>query len=182
MSALAIPTLVAAAAALSAATFLGPRDARAGEPAALPVLMSPAWAAATCDAWNADPVLTDGLAESGWAANDAGRGYKVMYIYRSDCEDSARVELRIIQKDDKAWCEYGGAVVTEADYKVDYEMWAKTDRWTQMGDGEYGPMKGMLTGRLRFKGPEGEAMGNMGPFANFLVLVGAVDSSIDSCP
>ena len=45
-----------------------------------------------------------------------------------------------------------------------------------MGKGEYGPMKAMMLGRLGFDGPMLEAMGNMGPFANFLLLVGKVPS------
>jgi putative sterol carrier protein len=60
-------------------------------------------------------------------------------------------------------------------------MHAKTERWKQMGAGEYGPMKAMMLGRLSFSGPYGEAMGNMGPFTNFLLLVGKVPGS-DACP
>ena len=37
-------------------------------------------------------------------------------------------------------------------------------------------------GRLGFKGPKVEAMGNMGPFSNFLLLVGKVESDVSSCP
>ena len=44
--------------------------------AAEPVLMSADWGPAACDAWNADPVLTDKLVESGWVKNDAKRGFK----------------------------------------------------------------------------------------------------------
>ena len=51
-----------------------------------------------CEAWNKDPVLTDKLVESGWMKNDAGRGFKVMHIYRSDCGDSAAAELRVALK------------------------------------------------------------------------------------
>ncbi len=45
-----------------------------------PVLMSTEWARAMCAAWNADPVLTRQLVESGWVKNHAGRGYKVMQL------------------------------------------------------------------------------------------------------
>ncbi len=51
--------------------------------AADPVLMSAEWGTAACAAWNADPVLTKELVESGWIKNDEGRGFKVMQVYRS---------------------------------------------------------------------------------------------------
>ena len=51
-----------------------------------------------------------------------------------------------------------------------------------MGKGEYGPMAAMMFERLGFDGPMGEAMGNMGPFENFLLLVGKVPSDTGSCP
>ena len=38
-----------------------------------------------------------------------------------------------------------------------------------------------MFGRLGFDGPMGEAMGNMGPFANFLLLVGKVPSDTEAC-
>jgi putative sterol carrier protein len=51
-----------------------------------------------------------------------------------------------------------------------------------MGEGKYGPMKAMMLRRLKFTGPKMEAMGNMGPFTNFLLLVGTVPSDTSSCP
>ncbi len=148
-----------------------------------PVLMSAAWAAQACDAWNADAVLTGDLAESGWIENDKGRGYKVMQVYRNDCGEKPTAELRVSLKDGKAMCVYGGAVETaEPDGGADYVMNASTERWQEMGANEYGPMKAMMMGRLKFSGPYGEAMGNMGPFKNFLLLVGKVPASTASCP
>jgi putative sterol carrier protein len=61
-------------------------------------------------------------------------------------------------------------------------MYAETERWQQMGAGEYGPMKAMMFNRLKFDGPMWEAMKNMGPFKNFLLLVGKVPSDTASCP
>ncbi len=148
-----------------------------------PVLMSPDWAEQACNAWNEDPVLTEKLFESGWIKNDKDRGYKVMHLYRTDCADSQKVELRISMRDGKAKCTHGGNVtITDLDKKVDYVMHAKTNRWIEMGAGKYGPMKAMMFRRLKFKGPKGEAMGNMGPFKNFLLLVGVVPSDTSSCP
>lgn len=148
---------------------------------AAPILMSSDWAKSACEAWNADAVLTDKLDD--WIKNDKARGYKVMHIYRSDCENAAKVELRIENKDGKAWCVYGGNVEhTELDSGADYLMHAETKRWQEMGAGEYGPMKAMMFNRLKFTGPKMEAMGNMGPFGNFLKLVGKVDSDAGSCP
>ncbi|HQR25120.1 MAG TPA: SCP2 sterol-binding domain-containing protein [Steroidobacteraceae bacterium] len=147
-----------------------------------PAFMSGPWGVAACDAWNQDPVLTTELVKSKWVKNDAGHGYKVLQLYRSDCGDKPTVELRIALKDDKAQCIYGGPVETqELDGDVDYVMHATTERWHQMGAGEYGPMKAMMFGRLHFSGPMGEAMGNMGPFGGFLKLAGKVPGSA-TCP
>ena len=151
--------------------------------AADPVLMSAEWAAAACAAWNADPVLTRDLVESGWIGNDKGRGFKVMQVFREDCGDRPSAELRVALEDGKALCVFGGAVETKPpDPGADYVMFATTERWQEMGRGEYGPMKAMAFGRLGFKGPKMEAMGNMGPFTNFLLLVGKVDADVSTCP
>jgi putative sterol carrier protein len=150
---------------------------------ATPVLMSAEWGEAACAAWNADPVLTRDLVESDWIKNDKGRGFKVMQVFREDCGDEPSAELRVSLRDGKAECIYGGAVQTaKLDSGADYVMYAETQRWLEMGRGEYGPMKAMTFGRLGFKGPRMEAMGNMGPFSNFLLLVGKVPSSTDTCP
>lgn len=149
---------------------------------AAPVMMSPEWAQGMCEAWNADTTLTDKLAQSGWTKNDKGRGYKVMQIYRTDCAESPRIEMRVSEKDGKAVCVYGGKAESKLDSSADYLMWADTGRWLEMGKGEYGPMRAMFFQRLRFDGPMGEAMGNMGPFESFLLLVGKVPGDNSSCP
>jgi putative sterol carrier protein len=155
----------------------------AGAAAAQPVLMSPEWAQAACLAWNRDAVLTDKLAESGWVKNDKGRGYKVMQVLRTDCGEKPTAEMRIALKSDKAMCVYGGKVETaQLDSGADYVMSATSARWLEMGRGEYGPMKAMMFGRLGFSGPKMEAMGNMGPFENFLLLVGKVPGSTQTRP
>ena len=167
--------LIARAACL---TLLAAGTAQAAESA----LMSGDWGLAACAAWNADPVLTDKLVESGWIKNDKGRGYKIMQVYREDCDEKPTVELRVSLKDGKAQCTYGGPVQgAKLDGGADYLMHATTMRWREMGAGEYGPMKAMMFGRLSFSGPYGEAMGNMGPFTNFLLLVGKVPAG-DACP
>jgi len=145
------------------------------------VFMSADWAELTCEAWNGDEELTGKLGK--WMQNDLDRGFKIMQIYRRDCEDSPRVEMRIEDRGGSTECVYGGAVkVEELSPKADYLMFADTQRWQEMGAGKYGPMKAMLFGRLKFKGPKGEAMNNMGPFGNFLVLTGQVPSNAEVCP
>ena len=150
---------------------------------ALPA-MSPSWAEQMCSAWNADGTLTGKRVESGWIKNDGGRGFKSMQIWRSDCPSSAHIEMRIALKDGKAWCVHGGAAGEQQalDRGADYQMWAETARWREMGDGQYGPMKAMMFKRLEFDGPRLEAMGNMGPFENFLRLVGKVPGNWEGCP
>lgn len=149
---------------------------------AAPVMMGPEWAQGMCQAWNADPELTTKLVESDWVNNNKKRGFKVMQIYRADCEGSPRIELRVSEKNGKAVCVYGGKAETKLDSDVDYLMWADTPRWIEMGKGEYGPMRAMFFQRLRFDGPMGEAMGNMGPFESFLLLVGKVPGDMATCP
>lgn len=154
----------------------------AGSAWAAPGLMSDEWAHDACAAWNADATLTNKLQESGWVANDKKRGYKVLQVYRKDCKESPRVELRIASKDGKAMCVAGGKSDSTLDFGADYAMSADTSRWLEMGRGEYGPMRAMMFGRLSFDGPMGEAMGNMGPFESFLLLVGKVPSEAAACP
>ena len=64
-----------------------------------------------------------------------------------------------------------------ADKRVE-SGWVKNDE----GRGDYGLMKAMMFGRLESSGPKMEAMGNMGPFENFLLLVGKVPGNTQSCP
>ena len=64
-----------------------------------PAVMSGEWGPAACAAWNADPVLTKDLVDSGWIKNDKGRGYKVLQVYRSDCDDKPTMELRVALQD-----------------------------------------------------------------------------------
>jgi putative sterol carrier protein len=157
--------------------------ALAGAVAAQPVLMSAEWAQSACEAWNKDAVLTDQLVESDWVKNDGGRGHKVMQVFRKDCGQAPTAEMRVALKENKAQCVYGGKVETaKLDSGTDYVMSADTARWLEMGRGEYGPMRAMMFGRLEFSGPMLEAMGNMGPFGNFLLLVGKVPSTASSCP
>ena len=145
--------------------------------------MSEPWAKAMCEAWNADAALTSKLVESDWIKNDAGRGFKAMQVYRADCPKSARIEMQISLKDNKAMCTYGGGAKTTAlNASADYLMWAETARWREMGAGEYGPMRAMMFNRLKFAGPKMEAMGNMGPFESFLLLVGKVPGDWATCP
>ena len=144
-------------------------------------LMSTEWTAQACDAWNKEAILTNGLAEK-WIKNDKGRGYKIIQMYRTDCGDEYKTEIKIIEKDGKAMCVYGGKAQSTPNYDVDYLMHAETKRWGEMGAGEYGPMKGMMFGRLKFSGPKMEAMGVMGPFEAFLLLVGKVPGDTGSCP
>jgi putative sterol carrier protein len=157
--------------------------ALAAPAAGAPVMMSAQWAKDACDAWNKDDVLTDKLVDSGWIKNDAGRGFKVMHVARADCGDRPTAELRIALKDGKAACVFGGAPsMATLDTSADYAMKADTARWMEMGKGEYGPMRAMMLGRLGFDGPRIEAMGNMGPFENFLLLVGKVPGESTACP
>ena len=148
---------------------------------AAPAMMSPEWTAQACDAWNKDAALTNGLADQ-WIKNDKARGYTISHLYRTDCGEATKTELKIMGKDGKAMCVYGGAVQnTNMDHAVDYTMHATTARWNEMGAAEYGPMKAMMFGRLKFSGPKTEAMTVMGPFEAFLQLPGKIPGD-KACP
>jgi putative sterol carrier protein len=145
-------------------------------------LMSEEWTASACEQWNKTPALVDELANS-WIKNDGGKGYKVIHLYRTDCGEATQTEMRIAPKDSKAACVYGGKVQNNRlDSSVDYTMHATTERWGEMGRGDYGPMRAMMFGRLEFDGPKMEAMGVMGPFEGFLLLVGKVAGETNACP
>jgi putative sterol carrier protein len=146
-------------------------------------LMSVEYIKQFCDAWNADELMTTGLANSEWVDNDGDKGFKIIQLYRRDCPDSPRVEMQFERADDKAMCVYAGKVENpDLDRSADYEMFADTKRWIEVGNGDYGPMKAMMLGRLKFKGPKIEAMGNMGPFKNFLLLFGKFPADPTTCP
>ncbi len=161
---------------LALAALAGTSAAQAATP-----LMSAEWAAQACQSWNTNPVLTDELAEK-WIKNDGGRGYKLMHMYRTDCGEATKVEMKIVPQGGKAICAYGGKIVnTKLDDSMDYVMHAETKKWREMGAGEYGPMRAMMFGRLKFEGPKGEAMKVMGPFEQFLLIPGKVAGD-DACP
>jgi len=144
-------------------------------------LMSSDWAAQACSYWNTNPALTTVLAER-WATNDGGRGYKVIHMYRTDCGEGTKVEMTISTKGGKTTCAYAGPIKHNTlNYDMDYLMHAETKRWKEMGAGEYGPMRAMMFGRLKFEGPKGEAMKVMGPFEQFLLIPGKVPGE-DQCP
>lgn len=147
--------------------------------------MDAAWASQFCKAWNANATLTKGLGGDAWAKNDAGRGYKVIQLYRSKCGEKTKVELELSNKDGKAICTYGGAAKhSKLNYDVDYLMYSDDEGWTCMGEGKFGcgAMGAMMSGTLKFQGPKGEAMGVMGPFDDFLTLTGKVPGDKAACP
>lgn len=149
---------------------------------AAPSLMGTEWATAACEQWNRTPTLLDGLAAD-WIKNDGAKGFKVIHLYRTECGEPSQVELRIAAKDGKAQCVYGGAVQNATmNTSVDYTMHASTQHWGEMGRGQYGPMRAMIFGALQFTGPKMEAMGVMGPFESFLLLVGKVPGETSACP
>ncbi len=144
-------------------------------------LMSSEWAAKACESFNSNPILTNELGEK-WIKNNGGRGFKIIHMYRTDCGDKVKVEMKIVQQGAKAFCAYGGKVQhTNMNDDMDYVMHAETKRWHEMGAGEYGPMRAMMFGRLKFDGPKGEAMSVMGPFEQFLLLPGKVPGEA-ACP
>jgi len=137
-----------------------------------------------CEAWNNNATLTKELAD--WSTNNKDRGYKLIQIYRTQCNEESKIQLNIVNKGGKAVCEYGGKPDgKKADYSVDYIMHATDDDWTCMGKSSFGcgAMGAMMSGKLKFTGPKVEAMSVMGPFGSFLELTGSVAATkSETCP
>jgi len=146
--------------------------------------MDKTWAKNMCDAWNKSDTLTTGLGK--WSTNNKDRGYKLIQIYRTQCNTESKIQLNIINKDGKAVCTYGGKPDgKKVDTDVDYIMNADDEDWTCMGKGSFGcgAMGAMMSGKLKFEGPKGEAMTVMGPFGAFLELTGSVEGvKGQTCP
>ncbi|MDW8237538.1 MAG: SCP2 sterol-binding domain-containing protein [Aquificaceae bacterium] len=141
------------------------------------IFMDDVYAKMLCDAWNKTPQLVDNLGKSESWSQIAERK---LFLYREDCPNSKQIQLTIKNEDSKARCVYGGFAKDQRS-KDDFLMYAQTSRWLEMGAKAYGPMKAMMTNRLKFEGPRGVAMKNMGPFEAFLDLI---DQQSDSskCP
>ncbi|RMG36835.1 MAG: sterol-binding protein [Gammaproteobacteria bacterium] len=143
------------------------------------------WAKQACDAWNKSETLTQELGGDNWAGNNGGRGYKIIRLYREKCGPGSAVQLTISQQDGKAICTYGGKPTDEKlNDDMDYLMWATYDDWQCMGRGDWGcgAMGAMMTGKLNFQGPKGEAMGVMGPFNAFLQMMDDIPGDASQCP
>jgi putative sterol carrier protein len=141
--------------------------------------MSAEWAAEACKGWNANPELTSNAKMAdGWIKNDKGRGYKTIHMYRTECGEAGKVEMKIQSQGGKAICTYGGPVAAKSmDYDVDYLMHAKTDDWLS----KMNPATAMMFGDLKFTGPKIEAMKVMGPFTEFLHLAAKIPGD-KACP
>jgi hypothetical protein len=53
------------------------------------------WAKKACDGWNNNATLTNELGGDEWAANDGGRGYKLIQMYRDECGADSKVQINI---------------------------------------------------------------------------------------
>ncbi len=156
--------------------------------------MDAAWANKACAAWNASPILTQQLSNTDtddegdgyeWAKNDAGRGYKLVQMYRTSCGANTKIQLTIQDKGGKAMCTSAGKPDGKAmNFKVDYLMHATDKNWDCMGKGSFGcgAMGAMMSGKLKFQGPKVEAMKVMGPFESFLQVAGKTAGDKASCP
>ncbi|MCS7307902.1 MAG: SCP2 sterol-binding domain-containing protein [Aquificaceae bacterium] len=143
-----------------------------------PVFMDGEYAKALCETWNKTPQLSEQLGKSeSWVAVPERK----LFIYREDCGDGKQIQLTIKNEGGKAQCVYGGPARDKRG-KDDFLMYAETKRWLEMGKKEYGPMKAMMLNRLKFEGPKGVAMKNMGPFEAFLDIVDNPPHDAGKCP
>lgn len=149
-----------------------------GSSFAVPVFMDGEYAKALCDVWNKTPQLVGELGKSeSWIAVPERK----IFIYREDCGDTKQIQLTIKNEQGRAVCVYGGPAKDRRGPN-DFLMYAETKRWLEMGRKEYGPMKAMMFGRLKFEGPKGVAMRNMGPFEAFLDIVDEPPHDANKCP
>lgn len=141
--------------------------------------MSAEWAVQACEGWNKNSELTSNpKMATGWIKNDKGRGYKTIHMYRTDCGEATKVEIKIQPQGGKAICTYGGPVAAKSmDYDSDYLMHATTKDWLS----KMNPATAMMFGDLKFTGPKIEAMKVMGPFTEFLHLAAQVPGD-SACP
>ena len=156
--------------------------------------MDATWAQKACNAWNASSTLTTELVDVdvndhgggySWIKNNAGRGYKLVQMYRSSCGEASKIQLTIQEKDGKAMCVAAGKPDGKAiNLAVDYIMHASDANWACMGRGSFGcgAMGAMMSGKLKFKGPKMEAMKVMSPFEAFLKVAGSTAGDKSSCP
>ena len=143
-----------------------------------PVFMDGEYAKALYEAWNKTPQLSEQLGKSeSWVAVPERK----LFLYREDCGDAKQIQLTIKNEGGKAVCVYGGPAKDKRG-KDDFLMYAETKRWLEMGRKEYGPMKAMMLRRLKFEGPKGVAMKNMGPFEAFLDMVDNPPHDASRCP
>jgi putative sterol carrier protein len=142
------------------------------------VFMGPKYAKELCEVWNKTPRLTEELGKSeSWTAVPERK----IFLYREDCSPDKQIQLTIRNEGNKAVCVYGGPAKDKRG-KDDFLLYAQTKRWEEMGRGEYGPMRAVMFGRLKFEGPKGVAMKNMGPFEAFLTALGKPSYDASKCP
>jgi putative sterol carrier protein len=142
------------------------------------VFMGPEYAKELCEVWNKTPRLTEELGKSeSWISVPERK----IFLYREDCSSDKQIQLTIKNEGNKAVCVYGGPAKDKRG-KDDFLMYAETKRWEEMGKGAYGPMRAMMLGRLKFEGPKGVAMKNMGPFEAFLTALGKPSYDASKCP
>ena len=157
--------------------------------------MDASWARQACNAWNTNSILTKQLVDVdintndkggySWVRNNANRGYKLVQMYRSHCGEASKIQLTIQEKNGLAMCVAAGKPDNKKmNFSVDYLMHASDKNWACMGRGSWGcgAMGAMMTGKLKFKGPKGEAMTVMSPFEAFLKVAGKVPGDKASCP
>jgi putative sterol carrier protein len=142
------------------------------------VFMGPEYAKELCEVWNKTPGLTEELRKSkSWMAVPERK----IFLYRKDCSPDKQIQLTIRNEGNKAVCVYRGPAKDKRG-KDDFLLYAQTKRWEEMGRGEYGPMKAIMLGRLKFEGPRGVAMKNVGPFEAFLTALGKPSYDASKCP
>lgn len=151
------------------------------------VFLSPEFTKFVCDEWNKSE-LTQKLGTKAVGGNDwiltknkytgQVRNKQVFAMSRRDCDSMPKVQLTIENKDGRAICTYGGALIEE--YKTAEWAFAPTTvQWYKFASGVWGYMQmpGIMKG---FRGPMFVARANIDNFGIFWKVVGKAAKQINA--
>jgi putative sterol carrier protein len=125
-------------------------------------LITPEWAAAYTEAWNNDEELMRKL-----------RKFSSVFKYSiSDREDLEPVVIEV----EKGVCTTFG--VPEQYDNIEFDMWADTESWQKVFDGEISVKKAMMSKGFGFKGPKLKAMMNMSGFERSIGVMVEMDGIV----
>lgn len=139
------------------------------------------FSAKLCEEWNKSALPaklgSERAGGNGWI--DTANKYtgevrhkQVIIMSRRDCAALPRMQLTIENKEGKAVCSYGGALVEKYE-KAEWAFAPETEQWYKFASGEWGyfQMPGIMNG---FRGPMFVARANIDSFGLFWKFTGSL--------